>query len=1438
MHLPSFKQPRIFLPLGFVILLIIVFSIIFHPKFQKKMLLDYVAPHVDALSVDHIHFTPWSFNVSNLAAKYEGGDLNVETASLKYSLPSLFLLNINVKQLTLKGVNVDISNFSPPESKEKKSGIFPGVLASLDYGLGYVIQDVIVDAGITLPDQQSVALTLTGGDIRPKQQGVLNLQARFHTGEQDDFIDINNTLTLNQLKRGKFALIQNLLNIEASLTALPQVEHMEILISATPVPKEESTAILCNDEEHDCVEPELLNVNAQQIDLEGNNRSSILLKGNYDGNLGYFVGDYEITANERLVQPYLENQVIPPILEVLKGHIKFNIANLTGDITLLSDFLVTELRDAVKNEKSPQYLELKNNLRVFLLPKKQLRIVALDAGMEDEVMTQPLTAIMPDALDIPLDDIDGFLHQDNVLLDFELPEIPLKWFDFLLPEYEITDGHLSGAFRISTDKESVIHVTHLKPLRVTNLTALQAGEEVLKQINLSTLPSIAYDNESLRILLEKIELGAQQGSLASAHADTTIHLSGESQGQINTSTFTTLNVHNVMSYLNGDVHSTTGLPKQFQLNLKFSLKQQSEKITISKLNANFSKDKNTPLLKVNLLQPLILNTEENTNLIANTVGTIAKVNLSDIRLDWFSAFIPDMNIEGGLQSAEFTLSMDQSSDVILNTNKPFKIEQLNIDTEDKPVLKDLSITLSPQVVSGKKGTEITYKDLAITSARTHLAKGSGKVLLSNDKNKTIATSGNLTVDIQAVSQQPVVSDALHASISSPLRFETDYSLAYDSTHIDIDKLKANLFYTDTKPRISLNADTGVRIRTQLNAKQSEYDRARGKVTFEIQNLTPDPFVEILATKGITFAEANGKAVLTSDGHSLHIDGLQPFTITNIQIGNGKGTKFHPINLLADADVTLQGEELKVLFTPINVTFANHSDVKAVDAKLDLTLRDNNGKAWVHHLETTLNIDLPATLDQPAILPNHKLTSGSMAAIINVQPSGKIDSSIRVHNFEGGEEFPLDLLEFDVDGQLELDRSFTLSAPFKTVGKSGESDLLIEAVHTYQKDANNILDTTITGTVLYLNDILDFLNNITGKQAAKPNEETVETDEAKEEKEQQENQEDLIADESAFWDVIPYDVNTTFNIEQLFYTDFLVIHDIQGQTTITKEKLLVDNFEAYFHESPIKIDTVMTYTEGGKPYDVKIDASVAQFNLKELFVELVPGAKPRTTGLVDISFEGSGKTQNMSQLRNNLLFDMRFSSKNGVFRLLDPDSVLVGGSTGFFGTIGEGISYIPTGLFGAGAVPRLVKYIKEVEYDSLMLHLVRDESRNVQIKNYELLSPEIHMIADGEIDYVEGKDIIRSPLNVAAQLNFRGQGAAIMYDLDLLEKTQDELGYWEGPKVKIWGEFANTQSNLDEVISTAGKGAFLGGITRPISGLIGNVKFKWFGGDEQIEEQSK
>jgi hypothetical protein len=205
---------------------------------------------------------------------------------------------------------------------------------------------------------------------------------------------------------------------------------------------------------------------------------------------------------------------------------------------------------------------------------------------------------------------------------------------------------------------------------------------------------------------------------------------------------------------------------------------------------------------------------------------------------------------------------------------------------------------------------------------------------------------------------------------------------------------------------------------------------------------------------------------------------------------------------------------------------------------------------------------------------------------------------------------------------------------------------------------------------------------------------------------------------------------------------------------------------------------------------------------------------------------------MVQYRNNLFFDMSLQSSNGVFRLLDPNDPLVVGSSGLAGAVGEGVSYVPTGLFGLGAVARLVNYIDEIPYDKIDAHLVRGESRDVQIKKYVVQSPELLLTARGGINYTEGVDILESPLAMDAQLNLRDRGAAIFYDLDLLKDEKDKYGYWVGPEIKFWGTLTVAESNLNEIIEQAGKGAVIGGLTRPISGLIGNIRHRWM--DEEGE----
>ncbi|HYQ71125.1 MAG TPA: hypothetical protein VET88_04245, partial [Gammaproteobacteria bacterium] len=438
------------------------------------------------------------------------------------------------------------------------------------------------------------------------------------------------------------------------------------------------------------------------------------------------------------------------------------------------------------------------------------------------------------------------------------------------------------------------------------------------------------------------------------------------------------------------------------------------------------------------------------------------------------------------------------------------------------------------------------------------------------------------------------------------------------------------------------------------------------------------------------------------------------------------------------------------------------------------------------------------------------------------------SLTRIHDLQGRQDLSLELLELQVNGQLDPNGSFTISAPVKTVGKSGSGDLLFKVVHPLRKNGNDELNMDVDSEVFYLNDILNTLHAIAGKGQGGREEEKPAASGAEQ---TAEAEPDLVPDERAFW-ATSFHRHANYRIGQLYYTDYLVIRDIKGSGDFTPERLALENFEAYFHDSPIRFNAIMSFTPGETPYDLDLQGSVKEFDLAKFFRELVPDSKPRAEGLFNVSINASGRSPNIPQYRNQLLFDMRLQSRDGVFRLLDPDSALVGGTTGFAGAIGEGFSYVPTGLFGLGAVSRLVEYIKEIDYDKVDVQLVRDASRNVQIRRYVVQNPEILMTATGGIEYQEGVDIMRSPLEMDANLDFRKKGAAIMYDLGLLEDEMNDYGYWKGPDIKFWGTLAVSESNLGDIITKAGNAAILGGITRPISGLIGNIRHRWM--DEDVE----
>ena len=611
------------------------------------------------------------------------------------------------------------------------------------------------------------------------------------------------------------------------------------------------------------------------------------------------------------------------------------------------------------------------------------------------------------------------------------------------------------------------------------------------------------------------------------------------------------------------------------------------------------------------------------------------------------------------------------------------------------------------------------------------------------------------------------------------------------------------------------------------------------MTVELNKLTPEPFASILKARGLAFTQADGKAELVADGSNLTVNTVTPLVISDIAVRRGDAALLHPFTLMAKGGAVMEGNALLATLEECSIAFAGEHGTPALDTHGTFTLKGVGGDITLDTLKADLSASLPPLLAQPAVLPGHHLTAGTLTASLQKDADEKLSASARIADLKADKPLALQTLSLDVDGNLTPDGGFELNVPLGGQGKSGTTDILVKARYAPGDGSDKTMDIDMGSSVFYLNDILSAVQAIGGKKQSAPEEQTGKSDKEKPSGTAPVRVAlDLQPDERAFWNTSDYEVRVKFKLDRLFYTDYLEFRDIQGHAALLSDRLELDDFSAHFHDSPITLDGRMTFNPGQAPYDLKLEAGVERFDLATFFRELVHGSTPRAEGLFDISLDASGTSPNLAQYRNNLYFDMRLQSQKGVFRPFDPNSALAAGSSGIAGLVGEGVSNLPTGLFGLGAVARLVNYMKEIDYDWMVIHLVRDKSRDVQIKEYVVQSPEIFLTATGGIAYREGVDIVNSPVSVEARLDMREHGAAILYSLGLLKSEKDNYGYWKGPVVKVSGNIAHTKSNLDEIIGKAGRAAVLGGVTRPVSGLWGNLKLWWFGGGKKPPDYEK
>ncbi len=1407
-------------------------ALLLDPALQKRLLIPRLAPLVEQLDLDYVRVTPWSLELRGLKLSVRGARLSLDRLELGVNPLRLLGDTLSVRRLQLEHAVLNLENFVPPPA-DPAAPPFPGLLAALDLGYGLALGEVSAALEVRLPNARVITLALGGGGLRPHQTGELTYDLQALLGPEQH-VHSSGTLSVEQLSAGAFRGLQSAGTVELQWPGLPAAERLAFALDLHPAPgmgapraryrlaraarAAGATLGLAP------AAPEVVSFTLRSLTAASEDRAKLSLNGVYAGEFGAIQGDFQLLANERLGAPYAGGSPLPSVVNRTAGTFGYAGATQTFELTLTNDLLLGELARVLGNNPAlPASLNLHSAVTLAGQPTRVVvtrfeHTVAPDAG--PPVLT--IRANSPLTLDPAQPEV--LLATPRALGVIEVAGLPLPWLNGLLGEVALGEGALRGGFEVAADKHQRLVLNPVAPLIAGPVTVSRAQNVLVSGLTLQVLPKFLRSQRSLSVSLKALELRQDARRLLNGQVRLRQKHAPDSPARLDLTLDLDLDAITALPGI-APLVSQYALPQGLLAHLETDLESRPGEVRVKSVLAQLAHGSAPELFKLKSEQAFTVPLGTASPTQRNPRGVLARLEFRNLNLAWLSPWLPDGALEGRLSHANFGLMEEAGGALVLSAGVPLEIRDLSVQHGGTVLAQQLAISVAPRLTYSPDKITLALESLEVRAPAASLLRGR-LVLGIQPAVGRLEAAGKLTLDGRALLAQPVLA-AWWGPTQPALKLssELNFDVGYTAPQLDVQHLEARVA-AGKYATLSLVAEPGLVIRTALDSHEEFARAVVGSMALQVRDLSSSAMREFLPLGELRFAEINADFRLASDGSRLRADSLAPLRLESVKLSNANGVLLEPFTLVADAAFSAVGRVYGVDVNELSLAFAQRSGA-ALNGRFTGRIEPDK-TVPLQQLALDLNANLPQWLAQPVGMPGHSLRGGQLVAKVAVNPTGEIAAAVGLEALAGAKALRISRIDIPIKGTMASDgQGFDFSAPITAQGRSGVSNAALEVSFKPVLNEPNLLDFSLKSAVFYLNDLLATLSEIapaaapdaSGRTPAAPARRVaVRVNDAR--------------DLRATWDVLPYSARLRVEIGKLFYTDYLAFEGLLAELETRRDRLSINELAANFHDSRIQLKGQLSFAQDlPEPYTLALNGEVKDFDLQKFLSELVPGEKAQVEGLFGVTLLASGESPNLSQLHNRALFDLHLTSRKGVFRPLSKANPLLIGSSGLMGLLGECLSYVPSDGFGAGAVARLVNYISRIDYDLVEIYIQRKRSRTLRLSRFLVQSPTVLLLAEGQVDYVPGADFFDSPLKMTGSLNMRARGAAILYSMGLLRDEQDPFGYFKGPEFLVSGTPEHPVSNLSTIISRAGQGALKGGFTRPLSGLIGNLKFRWFGPKE-------
>ena len=1466
-----------------VILLFLTASL-FIADVQKYLLRTQLKPWISDTQVDYIHITPFTIKINNLHFKYQNIDISIGHLDTEFSLFELFSKRIKIDKFVLQDTRINDQSISSEAARSSKF-LFPGLFPYLDSGYIYDVGSLAIGLAYNSPATGPVELKAEASNINEQQSNPLNIY--INAPELQHLPDIKR-LTLNASVFLNQHLIRPVDRQKSSLQlqletdeGIQQDIQLELAMEQLPRPAIWNSYPFDKRNRHYLTK--ILHPEKIQLNLTHSENETILSKlqfnGIYDGNEGNISGNIKLTTEKGFLALF-KSLKLPEIISNLNAQFEYNTRTLDGIVDLEDQFKIKHYAD--DKQSLPNELDINNHLSMKLdgdfmnLNRFKLSIASKEKEYIKLITYKPLL--------INLSNIYTLLdQQQSDLLSIKINQLPLDWFNDFIPDYKVLQGIADTDINLSVANRSLVLETK-RPFSLKNVNIIQQIDtrektppasdtdhniqtSNIKKTNLKTLTMLNHQyletdfiltisDKDLKASLNKLELfqslpSAKQNSIqkpvqqlsSSIQFNLDAPLSAEFMNKpLTLSGKGTLNIQELIKIplvekiLAARVSSPLSktLPKQFTLNYELALKSDNKLITLDKINIDIKSHKLPHILSINNLKSIQLKRTPDQFLITTTEKLLsARINHFDFK--WLapltSQYSLPYTVSGILSKLDTTISRDNSDHYQIDINKLF-FSDLQLREDKQLLFNRLNLSFKSQINYSADKISIIYPNLNITQSTANgnnsLLTNNGSIVLTqmDQKSPQIFLKGKLKGYVNRLMNIGLINQFTHKTLSHSSVLNSQYQLRLKDQVINVSALQISVFHPHSKGRLDIKTHNPIKF-SLTDHKQSFAQN--GHITFKLTNFDIKPYEVLFPDIPITFDQASTRISLTQKNKKQTLKFDQPLVLHNIHYKNKKKALLKPFNFTLNAQLKQSGTITEARIHQLSVQFLGQKN-KALNLTTQFKLNSIKSVP-VTNLKGHLNVLLTQWLNQPGIMPHNTLTEGSLTADISMDKNNKISHKWLINDLtdHNGDKI-IKSITINGKGETRKINDIFLNFPLIMQSQSGTTELQLTS-HLQLKNKQPEMALTLHGKEIYLNDLLKLM------AAINPDSEISKLEKEKDTKNSDDKSKGIKAAKiipdntpaaSPFWPT-GIDILADLDIKKLYYSDYMSYHDIKGRINMNKDHFVANNMEIIFHKSPMNLSAEFTFKPKKKqPYDIQLHTALSNFYIGGFLKELKPDHVPRADGVFDVDVKFYGPLSNLTQIRNELMFNIDISGVDGVYHLIPSNNLMLRSSGQAMALLGEVVSVLPTSGFGLGIINRVVRFAKDINYDLIRLSMSRQSDLNTRINQFEILSPELYLYADGEITFKENTRLFDQDLKMQAHLDLAGEGAAIFYGLGLLQEQQDEYGFWKGPEIKFWGSLSNQQDNFDEIINKAKEGTLAGGITNPFSGLVGNFKYRWTG----------